>query len=34
MNFITRFLNRLFAPVFELLDSLPPHALNRLFAPF
>ena len=34
MNFIASFLNRLFAPAFELLDSLPPQALNRLFTPF
>jgi hypothetical protein len=34
MSFIQSVLNRLFAPVFELLDSLPPQALNRLFAPF
>lgn len=34
MAFINRIFQRLFAPVFELLDTLPPQALNRLFAPY
>jgi hypothetical protein len=31
---ITSFIERLFAPAFELLGDLPPRAVNRLFAPF
>ena len=27
-------LQRFFAPALELLGDLPPHAVNRLFAPF
>jgi len=34
MNFIERFFQSLFAPVFEMLGDLPPRALNRLFTPF
>jgi len=33
-NLVFRWIERLFAPVFELLGDLPPSALNRLFAPF
>ena len=29
-----RWIERLFAPVIELLGHLPPQAVNRLFAPF
>ena len=31
---IASWLERLFAPAFQLLGELPPNALNRVFAPF
>ena len=31
---IARVIERLFAPAFELIGSLPPRAVNRLFMPF
>ena len=31
---ISKAVEALFAPVFELLGDLPPTAVNRLFAPF
>ena len=33
-KFIANWIERLFAPAFQLLGDLPPSALNRLFAPF
>ena len=33
-NAIAQVIERLFAPVFELVGDLPPSAVNRLFAPF
>ncbi len=34
INAIAQFVERLFAPVFELMGDLPPTAVNRLFTPF
>jgi hypothetical protein len=31
---VQAWLHRFFAPAFQLLGDLPPHAVNRLFAPF
>ena len=31
---IARLIERLFAPVFELVGDMPPSAANRLFTPF
>ena len=31
---LANWIERLFAPAFQLLGDLPPSALNRLFAPF
>ena len=34
INAIAQFIERLFAPVFELMADMPPRAVNRLFTPF
>ena len=34
LHAISRLIERLFAPAFELLGDLPPRAVNRLFMPF
>jgi len=31
---LTRWIERAFAPAFELLRDVPPRAMHRLFAPF
>jgi hypothetical protein len=31
---LARLIERLFAPAFELIGSLPPRAVNRLFMPY
>jgi hypothetical protein len=31
---IARAIERFFAPAFELVAEVPPHALNRIVAPF
>ncbi len=34
LKLIVRWIESLFAPVFELLGDLPPSAVSRLFTPF
>jgi hypothetical protein len=34
LKLIAHWIERAFAPAFELLRDVPPRALNRLFAPF
>lgn len=33
-NAIAQVIERLFAPVFELVGNMPPRVANRLFTPF
>lgn len=34
MSAIARFIEAIFAPVFELFGDIPPRSLSRLFSPF
>ena len=34
LSTMTRWIERAFAPAFELLRDVPPRALHRLFTPF